>query len=270
MAGPPPTAGPASREACGSSSERRPRAGAASRSLGRVDVRRQCLLRDLDERGERGGVVHGQLGQDLAVDLDVRGLQTLDEAVVRDAVGAGSGVDALDPQLTEVALALLAVVVVVDQRVGDLLLGLAVQARTLTAVAGGLLEDRPALLVGVDCPLDACHFLTPCSGAAVGLTRPGNDWVPVLTFGAPCGRRRRHLPRSFLIFLASPGAISALPVRRRVRRDDLCSSRWRLPARSRSTLPEPVTLKRLLAPLCDLFFGIAPFSPRRWRSGARS
>src|SRR5690606_35580186 len=96
-----------------------------------------------------------------------RGLQTLDEAVVRDAVGAGSGVDALDPQLAEVTLALLAVVVVVDQRVGDLLLGLAVQARALTAVAGGLLEDRPALLVGVDCPLDACHLLTPCSGAAV-------------------------------------------------------------------------------------------------------
>src|SRR5690606_40157075 len=165
------------------------RAGGASRGLGRVHVRGQGLLRDLDERGERRRVVHGQLGQDLAVDLDVRGLQTLDEAVVRDAVGAGSGVDALDPQLAEVTLALLAVVVVVDQRVGDLLLGLAVEARTLTAVAGSLLEDRPARLVGVDCPLDACHLLTPCSGAAVVLTRPGNRLGPGLTYGARSGRR---------------------------------------------------------------------------------
>src|SRR5690606_795584 len=64
-------------------------AGGASRGLGRVHVRGEGLLRDLDERGERRRDVHGQLGQDLAVDLDVRGLQALDEAVVRDAVGAG-------------------------------------------------------------------------------------------------------------------------------------------------------------------------------------
>src|SRR5690606_24142784 len=50
-------------------------------------------------------------------------------------------------------------------------------------------EDRPALLVGVDCPLDACHLLTPCSGAAVVLTRPGNRLGPGLTYGARSGRR---------------------------------------------------------------------------------
>jgi hypothetical protein len=30
----------------------------------------------------------------------------------------------------------------------------------------------------------------------------------------------------------------------------------RLPAFSRSTLPEPVTLNRFVLPLCDLFFGM--------------
>ena len=50
---------------------------------------------------------------------------------------AGRGVDALDPQLAEVALAVLAVAVGVDERVGDLLLRLAVQARALAAVTAG-------------------------------------------------------------------------------------------------------------------------------------
>jgi hypothetical protein len=41
--------------------------------------------------------------------------------------------------------------------VEHLLLGLAVQARALAAVTAGALEDDPALLVGIDRPLYACH-----------------------------------------------------------------------------------------------------------------
>src|SRR5215203_1723765 len=40
---------------------------------------------------------------------------------------------------------------------GDLLLGLAVHARTLTPVAGRLAENLTALLVCIDGALDACH-----------------------------------------------------------------------------------------------------------------
>src|SRR5690348_10901077 len=126
-----------------------------------VDVLRQCGLGRRDESRERGRVVDGEVREDLAVDLDLGSLQTLDEAVVRDALSAGGSIDALDPQLAEVALLLATVVVAVDERVGDLLLRLAVEARTLTPVAGGALEDDPALLLGIHCPLDACHFLTP-------------------------------------------------------------------------------------------------------------
>ena len=88
-----------------------------------------------------GDVVDGQVGQDLAVDLDTGGLEALDEAVVGHPLGAGRGVDPLDPQLAEVALVLAPVVVAVDQRVGDLLLRLAVEPRALAAVAAGALED---------------------------------------------------------------------------------------------------------------------------------
>src|SRR5690606_16892383 len=108
---------------------------------GRVDVLREGRLRDPDERRERRRVVDREVGEHTAVDRDLGGLEALDEAVVGKALGAGRGVDALDPQLAEVALARLAVAVGVHHRVGDLLLGLAVQARTLPAVARGLLED---------------------------------------------------------------------------------------------------------------------------------
>jgi hypothetical protein len=93
----------------------------------------------------------------LAVDLDLGGLETLHEPVVGHAVGAGRGVDPLDPQATEVALLGPAVAVGVTERVEHLLLGLAVEPRALPAVAAGALEDDPALLLGVDCPLHACH-----------------------------------------------------------------------------------------------------------------
>src|SRR5690348_11366125 len=124
-----------------------------------VDVLGQGSLGHLDQGHERGVVVDGQVRKDLPVDLDTSQGQTLDEAVVGQAVLTSTGVDPLDPELAELALLLAAVVVAVDQRVGDLLLGLAVQARTLTAVAGGPLEDYPALLLGVYRPLDACHLV---------------------------------------------------------------------------------------------------------------
>src|SRR5882762_11082396 len=68
----------------------------------------------------------------------------------------------------------------------------------------------------------------------------------------------------------SAGAISASFASRRVRREDLCSSRCRALARSRITLPEPVILKRLLAPLCVLTFGMVRVSPRSDSYGGRN
>src|SRR5690606_12130529 len=122
-----------------------------------VDVRRQRVLGDLDEGVERRDVVHRELGEHAAVDLDPSGLPALDAAVVGQTRRAGRSVEALAAQLAEVAHACLAVAVRVDEGVGDLLLRLAVEARALAAVTGGALEGRTALLLGVDRPLHACH-----------------------------------------------------------------------------------------------------------------
>src|SRR5580698_3033912 len=51
---------------------------------------------------------------------------------------------------------------------------------------------------------------------------------------------------------------------RRVRTEDLCSSRWLRPARRCMSLPLPVTRKRFFAPLWVFILGIAASSPRWW------
>src|SRR5215217_5627542 len=78
-----------------------------------------CLaaLRRLDDLGKRAGVADREVGQDLPIELDVSGLETLDELAVRDAVGADGRVDADDPEPSELTLALLAVARRVGERV---------------------------------------------------------------------------------------------------------------------------------------------------------
>src|SRR5580704_6030009 len=132
------------------------------------------LLGHFDQGGEGRLVRDRELGEHPPVDLDSRYPQALDEPVVGHAVGPGRGVDPLDPQPAERALAVLAVAVGIGHRVEQLLLGLAVQAGPLSPVAAGPLQDNLALLVGVSRPLHACH----CSDSLRG---PG------------------YLPSSFLI-----------------------------------------------------------------------
>src|SRR5688572_7543538 len=66
-----------------------------------------------------------------------------------------------------------------------------------------------------------------------------------------------QMPRSFLAVLVSALLTSVVPDILRVTLEDFFSRLWRLPAFSRRILPEPVTLKRFLAPECVLFFGIS-------------
>src|SRR3954469_10203689 len=65
----------------------------------------------LGESAERLGVAHGDVSQHLAVQLDTGQLETVHELRVAHAVELGGGIDAGDPQATEVALAVAAVTV---------------------------------------------------------------------------------------------------------------------------------------------------------------
>src|SRR4029078_8364282 len=92
----------------------------------------------------------GEVGQDLAVDLDARGVEAGDESAVAHAVLAAPGVDPLDPKATEIALEGHAVAAGVLPRVHDLLVGGAVRTALVAVVTLGPLEDLPAVLLRRD------------------------------------------------------------------------------------------------------------------------
>src|SRR4051794_37735063 len=96
------------------------------------------------------GVADGDVGEHLAVELDLGELQTVHELAVGEALLARRGVDALDPQAAELALAVLAVAVGVRARLEELLLRALVARVLLAPVPLGPLEHRPALLARVN------------------------------------------------------------------------------------------------------------------------
>src|SRR5690349_20927944 len=93
-----------------------------------------CLLDDYAE-GRRVG--RGEIGEDLAVEADVGLLEAVHEVAVAEAVGAGAGVDARDPQLAKVALLLAAIAIGVLPGVVHRLLGGLDEAVPAAAVSAG-------------------------------------------------------------------------------------------------------------------------------------
>src|SRR5699024_8751530 len=169
--------------------------------------------------------------------------------------------------------ALATVTVAVDQRVDDLFLGLAVQARALSAVAACPVEDDPALLVSVDRSLHTCHVLLLYKVRICRLCRTlvqavGADvdcpWEIPETVREGKTRKGSHLPlslpRSLRAMARSPPVSSWSVDTRRLRAEDLPSNLCWLFTPSRMILPLPVTRMRFLALLFVFCFGIVPFS----------
>src|SRR5690606_17305572 len=121
------------------------------------NLRCERALRLLGQRGKTRRVVHGDVGQHLAVEGDAGLRQAVHEAAVAQAVDAGRGVDAGDPQRAEIPLLLLAADVGVLQGLGDGLLGNAADRAACVAVALGLVEDLRETAARLHATLDACH-----------------------------------------------------------------------------------------------------------------
>src|SRR4051812_19459234 len=110
-------------------------------------------LGEVGDLAERGRVADREVGQDLAVDLDVSLLQARDELPVGDPILAGRGVDADDPELSHLALALLPVAGRVGHRVQQCLASRLDQARLRALAALRVLHEALVAFVGRDAPL---------------------------------------------------------------------------------------------------------------------
>src|SRR5690606_7498803 len=104
-------------------------------------------------------LVDREIRQHLAVDLDAGLVEAVDEAAIGQAVLADSGVDALDPERAEIALAILAVAIGILQRLLDSLLGDADGVLAAAVETLGLGENLLVLGVGGNASLYACHVM---------------------------------------------------------------------------------------------------------------
>src|SRR5262245_50391256 len=102
------------------------------------------------DRLKRDRIADRDLGEHLAVMLDVRARQLADQLGVPLTEAARCGVDPLDPQAAEVPLADLARPVHVHPRVLDRLVGDRVAARTLAAEALRGLEHAVATAASLE------------------------------------------------------------------------------------------------------------------------
>src|SRR5262252_2469343 len=113
-----------------------------------------CLLR---QSAERRRVVHGDVGEHLAVDLDASLVQSVDDAAVGKSVDSGGGVDARDPQRAEFALVLPPVAVRILPRLDDRLLRRTVDLAPGVVVALRLAKNFLVTAPGRHATLHSCH-----------------------------------------------------------------------------------------------------------------
>src|SRR5678816_4798834 len=153
----------------------------------------------LDDGAERGRIVDGHVGKDLAVDVDLRLLQAGHELAVGHAEAAGRGVDARDPELAEDALLGAAVAIGVLPGAHDRFLG---DTKDVLAAAAEALGENEDLLVagtGGDAAFDARHGVTPSEVFDRRRTvyRPANGSIcamwPMFVSWTPTAPRRWRL-----------------------------------------------------------------------------
>ena len=109
----------------------------------------------LDDFGEGGGFVDGEVGEDFAVKLDTFFLHAANQLAVAGVVFASGVVDASDPERAQVALTVATITIGVAEGFDDALLGHTIAAGAIMLHAFGGLEDLFVLFAGWDASFDS-------------------------------------------------------------------------------------------------------------------
>ncbi len=126
-----------------------------------------------DDDAEGFRLVHGQIGEDLAVERDVGGGQPGDEAAVKDVVLLAGGTDALNPEAAKGTLAGLAVTRGVLLGLVDGVLGVAVELGAVRAKAFGAFQHALAAFTAGGGVSGAWHGSVSLSMNDLGVERAG-------------------------------------------------------------------------------------------------
>ena len=117
------------------------------------------LLGNLCHSRKGGGIMHGQVGQHLAVDGDIANAQPFDQARIGNAIEPRGGIDARDPEPAEIALAISAVAVCIHERAHHRFVRALVESIIGRAVTFHLREHFLVPPVSSYASLDSCHLL---------------------------------------------------------------------------------------------------------------
>src|SRR5665213_2192753 len=119
-----------------------------------------CSETDLGALGDDAegiSVIHRQIRQQLAIDLQTRLVQSGDQTAVRQAVNARRGIDARDPERAKVALLGAPVAIRILAGLDDRLLGGAINFAPRVVITLGFAEDLLMTASGRHATFDSCH-----------------------------------------------------------------------------------------------------------------
>jgi hypothetical protein len=117
----------------------------------------QGLPGDSHHCGKRFGIAHGKISQDLAVDSHSGNRESLDQAVVWEAIQSAGSVDPLNPEPAHVAFTVTAIAIGILQRPHHRFVSALVQPVSRTAMTLDLQKDFSMPAMSRNTTLDTSH-----------------------------------------------------------------------------------------------------------------